>query len=342
MVGHDLDVGIDGDCSLLETCSERLDQRRRVGADVAHLAGPRLQRRGRPDQVRALLVGETDADRVRQRRVGRVEQREGRLGELVGHVDQQRVHSQAPDDNVRLVNGLPHVGGDVREGRLDHVHVEAELGGSLFGTAGDQLVERARLATKLERNDDPAGFVRPGEDRIGDHAGQHRRSDEQPGELPSRPTLQPQPLHFTLRLVGGVGLRHGHSGSEEVLLRRGEPQLGARRPAPVVVEPRSVQQIPGVATRGLPLVDGDQECRLLGEVVTVLIDPVAQPVPFGEQRLVRDLDRRAAGCGITIEREQSVAREHVDHVAQRDEVDVERHQFRRRNSAPTDDVAERP
>ena len=101
----------------------------------------------------------------------------------------------------------------------------------------------------------------------------------------------------------------------------------------------SREQVAGVAAGGLPLVDGHEERRLLGEVVAVLVDPVPEAVPFGEQCFVGDLDRRAAGRRIAIEREEAIAGERVDHVAQRDHVDVERHELGRRNPPAADDVA---
>ena len=77
-------------------------------------------------------------------------------------------------------------------------------------------------------------------------------------------------------------------------------------------------------------------CR---EVVPALLDPVAEPMPLCEQRLVRDLDGRGARRGVAVQRQESVAGERVDGALQRDEVDVERGELGRRNPAASDGLA---
>ena len=61
------------------------------------------------------------------------------------------------------------------------------------------------------------------------------------------------------------------------------------------------------------------------EVVSALLDPVAEIGPGGEQRLVSDFDGGRAGEGIGVERQEAVAAELSDHLLHGDDVDVERH-----------------
>ena len=56
---------IGGDRALLESGTERLDERLRVRPDVADLAGRRFERRRCADEERALLDGEVDRYDVR-------------------------------------------------------------------------------------------------------------------------------------------------------------------------------------------------------------------------------------------------------------------------------------
>ena len=59
------------------------------------------------------------------------------------------------------------------------------------------------------------------------------------------------------------------------------------------------------------------------DVVPGPVDPVAEPCPLGEQRLVRDLDGRAPRDGSRSKLKQAVATERVEHRAQQPAIDVE-------------------
>lgn len=191
----------------------------------------------------------------------------------------------------------------------------------------------------LEYGDEPAGIVRPCEDRIRDHTGQGRGGSEQSHQLATRSTLQFEAEPFAIGFVCFAGSPRCDRGRDEVVLCGRQAELCRRRPATVVVEPRALQQVAGVAAGRFPLVHGNEERCLLDQIVAVLIDPVPQSMPLGEQGLVGDLDRRAAGCRIAIEREEAVAREGVDHVPQGDHVDVERDEFGGGHASSADDVA---
>ena len=62
---------------------------------------------------------------------------------------------------------------------------------------------------------------------------------------------------------------------------------------------------------------------MIAHVVAGAVDPVAQPRPLGEQRLVRDLDRRAPRHGVAVEAQQAVATERVEHGAEHPAIDGE-------------------
>jgi hypothetical protein len=49
------------------------------------------------------------------------------------------------------------------------------------------------------------------------------------------------------------------------------------------------------------------------EPIAVLVQPVTQPGPMSQQRLVGDLDRRLAGCLLHVERQQPGRPVGVDH-----------------------------
>ena len=64
------------------------------------------------------------------------------------------------------------------------------------------------------------------------------------------------------------------------------------------------------------------------------LDPAGEAFPLGQQRFVRDLDRRGAGHRIAVEREQPVAGEALQHGGQHHRVDVELGELRHGNSPP--------
>ena len=66
-----------------------------------------------------------------------------------------------------------------------------------------------------------------------------------------------------------------------------------------------------------------REAALIAHVISRAVDPVAQPRPLGEQRLVRDLDRRAPRDGVAVEAQQAVAAERIEHGAEHPAIDRE-------------------
>ena len=134
---------------------------------------------------------------------------------------------------------------------------------------------------------------------------QHRRAaraateddDEQPHECaqsPPRGAQQPvllgDPFAFGRRAVLAGGDRTVEVGA----LGRGESHRRLVGPRGMGSEPGTGEQVVGVAPRLLPLGDRGEQCRVPVEVLARLIDPAPQPVPLGQQRLVRHLDGRTA------------------------------------------------
>ena len=149
----------------------------------------------------------------------------------------------------------------------------------------------------------------------------------------------PQALRFgRARVIGGaLDLACPDGVVDEGAFGLGELQSTRRGPTLVVVEPRSREEVTGIATRCLPLVHGDSEARVRREILAALVDPVAQPVPLGEQSFVGDLDGWRTGGRIAVEGEQAIARECIDRRLEGDDVDVERGELGRRDPAAADD-----
>ena len=155
-LGHKLDVGIGGDRALLEPCTERLDERLRVGPDVADLAGRRLECCRRADEERTLLVGEVDSDDVRRRgRPGVIDQHKRGVGVFVGEGEERVVHEERTEhQRWAPVGNAPQTVVVVGVRRFEYDGVEAELGGRRFDAARDQVVERAVGAAATQGHGD--------------------------------------------------------------------------------------------------------------------------------------------------------------------------------------------
>ena len=192
--GHDLDVGPGGLGALLEPGAELLDEGAGVGADVADPSGRRLEGRRRPDEERALLVGEAHADPVRDLAAGRSSR-----GTPTSCPDGQRrrrpccpTSGRCRTRGRRPPPASAWVSLDARVRRFEHHGLEPVLLGRLLDPAGHELVEpalvRGRTASATEiRRAGPS----VGEDRIGDDAGEERDGREQGDELPAGPAAQP-------------------------------------------------------------------------------------------------------------------------------------------------------
>ena len=90
-----------------------------------------------------------------------------------------------------------------------------------------------------------------------------------------------------------------------------------------LIEPATAEQELGVAIGGFPFAHRLGEATLVADIVTGSVDPSAEPSPFGEQRLVRDLHGRPPSHRISIEAQQPVSTEHVEDAVQLLTVDAE-------------------
>ena len=78
--------------------------------------------------------------------------------------------------------------------------------------------------------------------------------------------------------------------------------------------------------------DGDATLR--PEILARGVDPAVQPRPRGQDRLVRELDRRLAGPRVSVERELPGGPERVEDRGHRLLIDVERGDLRTRHTTP--------
>ena len=85
----------------------------------------------------------------------------------------------------------------------------------------------------------------------------------------------------------------GDAGVEEASLGAGQWQRGGGGPAVHLFEQAASQEIRLGAVGGDPLTHRLRESALIAHIVAGAVDPAPQPCPLGEQRFVRDLDRRA-------------------------------------------------
>ena len=139
-------------------------------------------------------------------------------------------------------------------------------------------------------------------------------------ESPVLPESVPGPFLFSVLL----GVSVVAAGVEELALQgvRVARVLGA--PGQGVLEAGAAVELARLALEPLP------GARWLGEVpkqtqsVTVVVDPAAQPQPLAQQRLVGDLDGRAPRERVTVEREQPMAPEAIDHLLDRVPGNVDR------------------
>jgi hypothetical protein len=109
-----------------------------------------------------------------------------------------------------------------------------------------------------------------------------------------------------------LGLGPRQRGVDEVPLGPVKGDVGLGRPAGQQVERRPAQQVIVVAAGPVPLVGRRRQAALLAHVVTATVDPSSEPIPFGQQGLVGDLDGRSPGDRVAIEAEQPMAAERVD------------------------------
>ena len=87
-----------------------------------------------------------------------------------------------------------------------------------------------------------------------------------------------------------LGVARGAAGVEERVGQVGEPDVGAGAPLERGRERRAAVQQVGIAVLRVPHGGGLRDALAHAEVVAALVDPVAQPRPRVDQRLVHDLD----------------------------------------------------
>ena len=126
-----------------------------------------------------------------------------------------------------------------------------------------------------------------------------------------------------LAILLDLSVALGDAGVEEGLFGAGERQRGGGGPAVHLFEAAASQEVRLGAVGREPFAHRLRESPLIEHVVACVDDPVVQPGPFGEQRLVRDLDRRAPRHRVAVEAQQPVATERVEHRAEHPAIDRE-------------------
>jgi hypothetical protein len=208
-----------------------------------------------------------------------------------------RVHRPQPEQHAQLGIDL-----EVRDGG----------GGELPRRRDLRLVLRS--VALLEREDRQTGR---------DERSERQDSDER-AQAADRPTLQ-DGLTRLARLLCQTLRLSGCDARGEVLAL--EPRLGDARFDSPRFEPRQLaaaHEQARVAVDVTPLPGRGREPLVRAQVVSCGRDPVLQPRPPAEERLVRDLDRRRLGPGVAVEGEQPRGPERVDRERELALIDVER------------------
>ena len=90
---------------------------------------------------------------------------------------------------------------------------------------------------------------------------------------------------------------------QELALACGQGEVGRTRPCLELRESALVRQVLGMALRVAPLSDRLDEPPVEEEVLAAFLDPPAEPIPLGEDGLVRDLDGRRSSQRLAVEGE---------------------------------------
>ena len=110
---------------------------------------------------------------------------------------------------------------------------------------------------------------------------------------------------------------------QELALARGQGEVGRARPCLELRESALARQVLGIALRVAPLSDRLDEPPVEKEILATLLDPPAEPIPLGEDRLVRDLDRRCSSQRLAVEGEQAVLAIPRDDLVERVGIELE-------------------
>ncbi len=116
-------------------------------------------------------------------------------------------------------------------------------------------------------------------------------------------------------------------------LPSGEGEIGDPGPPGELGQPGPGQQVGGVATRVLPFGRRYRKTVFESQILPPLVDPAPHPVPLRQQCLVGDLNRRAPGLGIPIERDQPAPGVDVQHPIEHPGFDAERAKLAKRHAA---------
>ncbi len=131
-----------------------------------------------------------------------------------------------------------------------------------------------------------------------------------------------------------LALALAHTRGQVLVLVTREGEFRGRLPRAQFLQTPPSEQQAWVPARALPIGSCDGESSMLAEVVLCTVDPHAQSIPRAEQRLVGDLDGRAARGRVAIEGEQAVTTEHVDHASHRRAIDLEGEELGSRHEPP--------
>jgi hypothetical protein len=170
----------------------------------------------------------------------------------------------------------------------------------------------------------------PGAETRGTH--HHGNHHSQCHQAPARSLHElalgcgPRPLG---RLFGAAALEPSR---QEGTLLPGELERPLLAPGLQLGQAGAGEQVVGVTAGRLPLVGRTHQRLVPLERSPVPFDPARQSVPFPEERLVGDLDRRLVGRGVAVEGEQPAAAELLEHLGERDRIEVEAGQIGERQA----------
>ncbi len=103
--------------------------------------------------------------------------------------------------------------------------------------------------------------------------------------------------------AGGIAIDARPTVPQELLLVLCEPEGSVGCPRFGQLEPAACEQEARIGAGGKPVVRGRLDPPAGEQVIARFVDPALEAGPFGEDRLMGDLDRRCPGGGIAIERQ---------------------------------------
>jgi hypothetical protein len=95
----------------------------------------------------------------------------------------------------------------------------------------------------------------------------------------------------------------------------------------------AAQQEARLTVGAQPFVGARCQPRVQAQVLPALVDPVAEPSPNADQCLVREFDRRLPRRRVTVEGQEPMAAERLDHAIDRAAIDLERVELRTGDTA---------